>query len=65
MLNFSDCTLAGLEDTFGLAQVEELPALREWLAGTAEMSEFERESLLTFQERLHTSGSDWNGTALA
>lgn len=65
MLSFRECTLAELEKTFHLIQIEQLPALQKWLQGNADMSDFERESLLMFQDRLHTSGYDWNETELA
>lgn len=65
MVNFKDCTLADLEKNFGLVQVDRFPALEDWLNGSADISNFERESLITFQERLHLSGYDWNETELA
>lgn len=65
MLNFKDCTLAKLDKMFSLEQVLKDTALEEWLHRSAEISEFERQSLLTFQEELLLNVHDWNETELA
>ena len=60
MLSFKDCTLAKLEKSFGLEQVSHSPDLQAWLAGAAEISEFERRMLSSLQENLTLNGYDWN-----
>jgi hypothetical protein len=65
MLNFKDCTLASLEKTFHVKQVYDMPALTAWLQGQAELSDFERQTLMTLQRKLILSGHDWNETELA
>ena len=60
MLSFKDCTLAKLEKSFGLEQVSHSPDLQAWLAGAAEISEFERRMLSSLQENLMLNGYDWN-----
>ena len=65
MLNFRDCTLTMLEKTFGLEQLDTLPALEHWLRQPAEMSDLDKQILRIFQDRLAHSGYDWNETELA
>ncbi len=65
MLNFRECTLAQLDDTFGGRQVEEHPALQDWLTSHATLSDFERQSLLYLQSKLKLHVHDWNETELA
>ena len=65
MLNFRDCTLVKLDKTFNLEQISTDPALTQWLRRPGELSPFERESLLTFQEGLLLNVHDWNETELA
>ncbi len=65
MLSFRDCTLHSLEKTFGVEQVDTLPALGAWLNGPAEISDAERQTIAFFQKHLTMSGYDWNETELA
>jgi hypothetical protein len=65
MLTFAECTLAKLDDTFGLEQVRQNAVLDEWLKGQSEMSDFERQVLLALQEKLIICADDWNETELA
>ncbi|TAE34019.1 MAG: hypothetical protein EAZ91_01550 [Cytophagales bacterium] len=58
-LRFNACTLDYLEKTFGLREVDALPSLKDWLAMTADLSDFERESLLYFQQILAFNVRDW------
>lgn len=64
MLTFKECTLESLENTFGIEQIKTMPALEEWLNGSAEISEFERQVLLTFRAALQMNGYDWNEAEL-
>ncbi len=65
MLNFEDCTLVKLDKTFRMEQIQSDAALELWLRRPVELSAFERESLLTFQEELALNVHDWNETELA
>lgn len=65
MLNFKDCTLAILEDTFRIEQTAMLPALDAWLRHPADISELDRQMVAVFQHQLQYSGYDWNETELA
>jgi len=60
ILRFNECTLAKLDDTFGLRQARMLPPLQEWLARPMEISDLEKQILLIFQDRLITNVHDWN-----
>lgn len=65
MRNFKEWDLAALDETFKLDVLDSSPVLQHWIAGSAEISDFEREALLTFQQRLHEHAYDWNETELA
>lgn len=65
MLNFRECTLAQLDNTFGVQQVIEHPALQQWLTSHATPSDFERQSLLYLQDKLKVHVHDWNEIELA
>jgi len=65
ILRFSDCTLAKLEDMFQVKQTRTLVALDSWLQRQAEVSDFEKQILLIFQERLITNVHDWNEQELS
>jgi len=65
MRNFKEWTLAELDKTFQLEVLDSSPVLEQWLAGTAEISDFERQVLRSFQKILHTHVHDWNETELA
>jgi hypothetical protein len=59
-LRFNDCTLAKLDNTFALQQVDDLPALQNWLGRAADITAFEREALQFYQHGLRRSVHDWN-----
>jgi hypothetical protein len=65
ILRFGDCTLANLEDTFGLKQGRTLPVLEQWLADKAEVSDLEKQILAIFQEGLIANVHDWNEQELS
>jgi len=65
MLTFKGCTLAQLDDTFGLEQVRQSAVSDEWLNGHAPVSDFEREILSVLQKKLILGVDDWNETELA
>ncbi len=54
------CTLRYLDKTFKTRRTEHLPALNEWLAMQADISDFERQALLHFQRGLNFNVHDWN-----
>ncbi len=57
---FKDCNLKFLEKTFGIEQIDTLPALDSWLAMPNEPSAFEEESLLHLRRVLTFNIHDWN-----
>ncbi|NEO83000.1 MAG: hypothetical protein F6J87_01885 [Spirulina sp. SIO3F2] len=65
MRNFKDWTLATLDRTFKLTVLDESPVLRDWLVGTATISEFEQQALSIFRGLLTAHVYDWNETELA
>jgi len=65
MLSFKECRLVTLEKTFGLEEKPTSPDLEQWLHGEADISDFERQVLLTFRETLRENVYDWNETELA
>jgi hypothetical protein len=65
MRTFKEWTLAALDDTFALEQIPTLPALEHWLNGDADLSDFEKHALITFQEQLRLNVHDWNERELA
>jgi hypothetical protein len=58
--SFKDCNLKFLEKTFGIEQIDTLPALDSWLAMSSEPSAFEEESLLHLRGVLNFNIHDWN-----
>jgi hypothetical protein len=58
--SFKDCNLKFLEKTFGLEQIDTIPALDSWLAMPSEPSAFEEESLLHLRSVLNFNIHDWN-----
>lgn len=64
MLTFKECTLALLDKKFGLREVSEHEALKDWIAKPAEISDFERQHLLTLRRKLRLNVHDWNETEL-
>lgn len=65
MRSFKEWTLARLDETFGLKQVRALSALENWLNSSAELSDFERQTLVTLQDNLILNVHDWNERELA
>jgi len=59
-LNFRDCTLAKLDALFGLEEVEELPALTEWLTNETQISDIEHHVLENLRRKLNNYVNDWN-----
>lgn len=66
--NFKDWTLTQLDKIFGLTQIlaTECEILQEWQlrAEAVEISEFEKQALLTLQAPLIWAGKAWNETEL-
>lgn len=57
---FVTCTLKYLDKTFKTKRVQGLPSLDAWLAMPADISDFERQSLLHYQRVLDFNVHDWN-----
>lgn len=64
MLNFKECTLAKMDKTFNMKQVEESQVLQGWLGGTSEISDFERQNIIYLRRKLKLNVHDWNETEL-
>lgn len=58
--SFVKCTLAFLDETFNLREVETLPHLVEWETVSAEVTATERIILENFQQGLRFNVHDWN-----
>ncbi len=65
LLLFKNCTLPQLDSTFGLEQIRPCSVLDGWLNRESDISEFERQVLLTLREKLIVGADDWNETELA
>jgi len=65
VLRFGECTLAKLDKIFNLTQVRTLAVLENWLAKQAEISQFERQVLVMYQEHLISNVHDWNEQELS
>lgn len=65
MRNFKEWSLAALDKTFGLKQIRTMPALKEWIDGEADFSDFDRQTLIKLQENLLINVHDWNERELA
>jgi hypothetical protein len=59
-LTFRECTLIKLEKLFNLVALDDCPALQEWLAGEADISEWEHQNLLFFRRILNHNVHSWN-----
>lgn len=57
---FKECTLRFLEKTFGLEEVNTLPAMAEWLAAEYSITEFEQQNLVYLRQILDFNVHDWN-----
>ena len=64
MLNFKDCSLAQLDETFNLEQIDNSQVLQTWLKGRAEISDMEKQVLTTLGTTLKAHVHDWNETEL-
>lgn len=62
--NFKDWTLTQLDKTFGLTQIWQCDLLSKWQQAEVEITAFEKESLLNFQEVLIRGGRAWNEVEL-
>jgi len=60
MSNFGKCTLIKLDKQFHLKQKDFLPALENWLATSAELSEHESTTLRFFKKRAARQVDNWN-----
>ncbi|MEM7533954.1 MAG: hypothetical protein AAF639_17355 [Chloroflexota bacterium] len=62
---FKKSTLALLDKTFSLKQVETLPYLDAWLASQEDISDYEQQSLQIYQQNLKKHVHDWNEAELS
>lgn len=58
--SFRDCTLTFMDKTFKMRQIQEVAPMKDWLNIPNEISDFERESLLFYQEGLAFNVYSWN-----
>ena len=65
MSKLSDWTLAKLERRFGLRQIETHPVLDNLLQQKVEVSDFERQLLLSLRKRLYDNVLHWNEPELS
>ncbi len=65
MLAFKDCTLEQLDESFNLKPLRQMSILQTWLEGQSEVSEQERNYLLTLQSYLQDNVFNWNEQELA
>ncbi len=63
-LSFTDCTLAKLDDLFGLTQIDPHPSLTAWLQGEATLLDWEQAVLTHLQPALKRHVHDWNEVEL-
>jgi hypothetical protein len=63
-LNFKDCTLEQLDETFDLEQIDDCQILQVWLSEELEISDLERQVIVMFQKTLKSHVHDWNETEL-
>ncbi len=64
-MNFRDCTLAYLDDTFALRQIFDSHDLADWMGRESQVSDFDRQVLTRFQKKLIRNVHDWNESELA
>ncbi len=62
--NFKDWTLDQLDDAFNLTQIWQCDLLKEWENTNVEITAFEKENLLNFQEALIRGARAWNEVEL-
>ncbi len=60
MLNFKNCTLALLDETFDLEQTDDNQTLQTWIDGHAEISDVEQQVLAMLGKTLRDHVHDWN-----
>jgi len=64
MLNFRNCTLAQLDETFNIEQADDSQTLQTWLDGNAEISDTEQQVLTVLGRTLKDHVHDWNEAEL-
>ena len=57
---FRECNLDFLEKTFGLEEMDNLDSLQSWLSGVSDIPDYERQTLVNFQNLLRFNVHDWN-----
>jgi len=63
-LNFKDCTLYQLDETFNLEQIDDCQVLQNWLSKKLEISALEQQVITMLQKNLKTHVYDWNEVEL-
>ena len=61
---FKDWDLDQLDNAFGLTQIWQCELLKKWENYSCEITAFEKENLLNFQEVLIRGGRAWNEVEL-
>ncbi len=59
-LNFSECTLSIMEETFKLTPTKQSKALTEWAETAIELTDFDRENVRRLCELLQDNVEHWN-----
>ena len=64
-VNFRECTLEYLEDTFGLKPKKQLPDLDNWLNTKMDISKYEERELNNLKDLLLENVHHWNERELS
>ena len=64
-LNFSDCTLSRMEETFGLIALEQMQSLNDWVTTDFVLTDFDKESVRRLCVTLQKNALHWNEYDLA
>jgi len=64
-MNFKNCTLEYVEETFSLEEIKHLPLLTSWLAAEDDISDYEHQTLTTLQDKLIDNVHHWNEMELS
>ncbi|MDM8559028.1 hypothetical protein [Candidatus Parabeggiatoa sp. HSG14] len=59
-LNFKDCTLEQLDESFNLEQIDDCQILQTWLYEKLDISDLERQIIVIIQKNLKNHVHDWN-----
>ncbi len=57
---FRECTLTFMDKTFKMREVEKLNALDKWINASNELTDFEQQQAIFFQQKLRFNVHNWN-----